>query len=455
MEASARWILVLLMCLAACADEPAQDKAVSQPSPEEDSESSQTESAPADEDPFAEYSGMMLYYARASAAESDGEFELARAQYQAGLELVPTSPHLLLGLARNAALLGERDAALDALERYAAIGAYVDLGTIGAFEEWGDDESFTAIALRIAPVKVPAPRIEPLVVLEPVDLWNEGIACDRESGDLFAGSIKHGRIVRIRDGIQNDFGTSAADGLMEVLGLDIDEQRRELWACTGLDEGTPGGKHDFGETPRANEIVVYSLQSGKLLRRYTMVPDGRIQMWNDVVVAPDGTAYFTDMTNAEVRRIEVGGEPELFLDLEGWNYPNGIGVSDDGRLLYVACLEGVLVAELPGGTITPLEHDDRVYTGLGDGMAVLGANLFLVQNNQLLGNRTLHCRLDATGRKVLSTDTLHLKCAEGQMPFTCAIDDKQLYLNATTSFEFYDSEEGPRNSVIFALEYTP
>jgi sugar lactone lactonase YvrE len=226
---------------------------------------------------------------------------------------------------------------------------------------------------------------------------------------------------------------------MEVLGLDVDESRRELWACTGRDELGEDGRHDFGEAPRANAMVVYSLETGEQLRRWYRAPSDPIHMWNDVSVAPDGTAYFTDMSASQVHRIVPGGEPELLERLESWNYPNGIAVGDDGRLLYVACLEGIRVIDLIDGGSTALRTGDSIHTGLGDGMALRGRDLFLVQNNRLLGFRVLHCRLSEDGRAVVWDESLRFDRLDPMMPFTCALGESELFVNLTLGFDRYDA----------------
>ena len=397
--------------------------------------------------------GLMLHYVRGAEAEAEGRFADARQAFRQGLAVFPDSPHLQLAAAQTSAAAGDEEMCLQMLTRLVAIGGKIDLTTIEDVKPFLERPDFQALAEALAPDDLPPPATESVHTLQDADLWNEGIACDRKTGALYAGSIKHGKIVRLSGGVQEDFGSTAQDSLLEVLGLHIDEERHQLGAAIGKDEEAPDGKHDFGEMPRENAIVVYDVDTGSQMHKFTMIPDGRIHLWNDITVIPDGTAYFTDMSVGEIRRIRPGGSPELFLVLTDHNYPNGIAASPDGRLLYVACLEEILVVDVADGSVSPLNSGADVCTGLGDGLALGENNLFIVQNNGLLGNRVLQCRLDASGRGLTAAHVLTCALPPGLMPYTCALGQDVLYVNGSAPFALYDDPGDPPASVIVEIRY--
>ncbi len=397
--------------------------------------------------------GLMLYYARGAEAETEGRFVDAQQAFGQGLAVFPDSPHLRLAMARASAAAGDAETCLQMLTRLAAIGGKIDLTTIEAVKPFLERQDFQSLTRALTPNDLPPPAAESVHTLHGADLWNEGIACDRKTGALYAGSVKQAKIVRVSDGVQEDFGSTAQDSLLEVLGLHIDEERRRLWAVTGKDEEAPDGKHDFGEMPRGNAIVVYDLDTGRQMSKFTMIPDGRIHLWNDVTVIPDGTAYFTDMAVGEISRIRPGGSPELFLVLADHNYPNGIAASPDGLLLYVACLEEILVIDVADGSSSPLNRGPDICTGLGDGLALSEGNLFIVQNNDLLGNRVLQCRLDTSGRSLTAAHVLTCALPPGLMPYTCALGRDVLYVNGSAPFALYDDPGAPSVSVIVEIRY--
>jgi gluconolactonase len=69
-------------------------------------------------------------------------------------------------------------------------------------------------------------------------------------------------------------------------------------------------------------------------------PMGAFQRPNDIIVAKDGTIYFTDMDAGVVYRIPAGGAPLVAARM---NRPNGIALSPDQGTLYVASTADSLV----------------------------------------------------------------------------------------------------------------
>jgi hypothetical protein len=404
----------------------------------------------ADED---QLHGIMRYYTFAGRAEAGGDNEGARDHLVEGVAAIPSSPHLHVGLARVSLALGDTAGCLAALEKLADLGGVLALDEYAPLAELATLPTFTAVGARLAPITPPPAKIT--ASLNDPDLWTEGIAWDAATGDLLAGSVKLRKLARVRQGVVTDLGTSATDGLLEIIGLDIDVKRRHVWAASGLDLVEEGAKHDFGEAPRDNAIVVYSLETGKQLAQHLRPAsaDETIHMWNDVSVAPDGTAYFTDMNTSTLWRIKPGGSPEVFRELEQLNYINGLAVGQDGRLLYTVGLEGVAVIDLPEGKERLLDHPDDLCIGLGDGMAVRGQHMFIVQNSPMLGLRILHLKLSTDGYGVEVSEILTCGLPDGLMPYTCALGDGVLYVNGTAPFGEFDNDETPATPVIVELEY--
>ena len=405
------------------------------------------------QDPLAGLRGLVRYYTQGVLHERAGELAKARDAYRHGADLVPGSPHLLLAIARSSAKLNDVGGCVQALEDYEALGATYDLSAEPAFAELVNNPAFADLIQRLHANGTPGEPSPVVVEFQDPQLWNEGIACDLQTGDLYAGSVKQSRIVRVHGDRQEDLGTSADDGLLEVLGLDVDEARRHLWAVTGRDDAEPGAPHDFGEAPRRNAVVVYDLDSGQQIQSHELADDGRIHLLNDVSVAPDGTAYITDMKTAEIYHVRPGHGCELYVALTDVNHINGLAVSDDGERLYVVGVEGMRVVDLSSGERRWLTGDRPLCLGLGDGMAVAGRDLFIVQNNGLLNMRVLHCRLDDTGYKVTASAALPYGLPDGVMPYTCAVGDGVLYINGTAPFTQYDAAEAPPASVIVAAPY--
>ncbi len=408
--------------------------------------------------------GLLHFYQMAAQAIGEDDHLSAVTHLSQGLNTHPTSPHLHLFMARTRLALGDTAACLRSLERLAALGGVLDLTGYPPLGPIAADPAFAAVARALQPVPPTPARVT--TELGESDLWTEGIAWNGRTGELFAGSVKLGKLVRVLDGEVQDLGTSAQDTLLEIIGLDVDARRGHLWAVMGLDRREEGEPHDFGERPRDNGIVAYDLKTGALLLDHRLdagailyrmgeaEPDSVIHMWNDVSVAPDGTAYFTDMSAGLVWRLQPGGEPEVFHSCSLVEHVNGLAVSDDGSKLYVAGLEDIIVIDLDEGKQARLlEHGTDLCCGLGDGMALGDRDLFLVQNNGLLGQRILHLLLTADGYGVEKSEALHAGLPDGLMSYTCALGDGVLYVNGTAPFADYESPETPAMPVIVEIPY--
>ena len=391
----------------------------------------------------------LKFYNAGMEAAGNHQAEKARDFFLQALETAPEHPALIMQVASIEAGLGDTAAAVAWLERYAAIGATADLSAVEAFEALADVEGFAEIAARVAENARKPVMAEIVVTLDDARLWPEGVAHDRTTGDVFVGSMSENKIVAIRaNGVVENFGTSAEDGLLGVLGMTVDESRRHLWACMGF------GSDEFhtDEERRRNEVVRYDLDTGRLLARYDLEDDGINRLLNDVVVAADGTAYVTESNHGSVYRIAPGsGRIEHFRFFPELNYLNGIALSSDGKILYLAAVEGVFALVLEEDRVAKLEHDTDLSTVSADGLCLAGSSLVAVQNQPRLGFRVMGFDLDTTGLVIVGAAELPAGLPEGLIPYTCAAGDDEVFINGTGPLNLMDTDEVPANPVVIRV----
>ncbi len=210
-------------------------------------------------------------------------------------------------------------------------------------------------------------------------IFPEGIAVEASSGDFYVGSTTDGTIYRgnRERGEMEPFLPGGADGRTAALGMKVDGRGRLFVAGGG-----------------SRALFVYDLRSRALLARFD-TESAPPAVVNDVALAPDGTAYFTDSSSPVLYRVTTGPGGELafarWLDLR--NSPveyrpmganlNGIAVTGDGRyLLAVQTNTGMLFRiEIATREIIPVSLGDNDLRG--DGLLLEGTTLYGVAGGQI------------------------------------------------------------------------
>jgi hypothetical protein len=114
-------------------------------------------------------------------------------------------------------------------------------------------------------------------------------------------------IYRARPGsaVAEPFIDTSADGDGRFLGVLADAPTNTLWACQMFPVPNT--------TRRASALRGFDLTTGQPKFRW-MLPGDNVTC-NDITVAPDHTAYFTDTPNGRIYRLAPGAQtPELWLE---------------------------------------------------------------------------------------------------------------------------------------------
>jgi len=393
---------------------------------------------------------LMRLYNRAIEAGGQGDWETARDSYLAGMELAPNSPALILHAAGASARLGEVDACREHLESAIRIGATADLTTDEAYADVIHLPEFQDLAQRLLANGAPHPPAEIVHRFEDAELWPEGIAFDSATGDIYVGSIHRHAIYRLTpDGVVEELGTSSRDGLLEVLGIWVDAERRTLWAATG--EGA--WQEPLDGPPRQNELIRYDLETGQLDGRWP-IPDDELRLLNDVVVGPDGTAWATETLRGELFRVAQDGELELFRRYPELVFLNGITISEDGERLFLGHFSGLSVVSPDDDSIEEINGRDMAL-GMIDGLSHTTGRLVLVQNSHRVSFRVVEVVLDPDEREATAIDILPSGLPEGLIPYTSAIAGDSVIVVGASTFDLLDRGEVPPAPVIVRMPLQP
>lgn len=207
------------------------------------------------------------------------------------------------------------------------------------------------------------------------DVFPEGIAFQRSTGDFFVSSTTNGAIFRgnVKDADTAVFLPAGQDGRTTAVGLKVDRCDRLYIAG--------------GSTGR---VWVYDTDTGALLATFS---NGRSTTFiNDVIVTRDGTAYFTDSLAPVLYRLSQDRNGkwvfEEWLDLRNSPIPsgtefdlNGIAASENGKYLIVvhATTGELFRVSTATGTIIKLNLGGATVIN-GDGLLLQGRTLYVAQN---------------------------------------------------------------------------
>ncbi len=241
------------------------------------------------------------------------------------------------------------------------------------------------------------------------NVFPEGIGANAATGDFYVGSTTSGNIYRgnATAAAVDLFLPGGVDGRTDVRGLKVGNGRLYL----------AGG-------PTA-QLFVYDIASKRLLGKFAtgLTPS----FVNDVTIAPNGDAYFTDSNspaiyrvaadvtaaNAFERWIDLTGSPIVYG--QGFNL-NGIAASADGKyLVTVQSNTGKLFRiEIATKRVTEIATGGEPLLG-GDGVLLDGQTLW-VMRNAVATLVTLRLAPDFGSATVIATD----KDADFDFPTTFA-----------------------------------
>jgi sugar lactone lactonase YvrE len=288
-------------------------------------------------------------------------------------------PRVQLRLASVEARLGRPEAALQRLERYAAMGLTADLDADSALAPLRGLPGWAPIAERIARNADPVRRADTVVVLPSRDMMAEDIAYDARSRRFFVSSMRERRILAVdRRGRVTDFVPSSQGGIWAAVDLGVDARRRLLWVTT--DALTFQVGYDSADAGRA-AIIAYDLDTGRQVRRID-APRDTARFLGDLAVAPTGEVYVSDNNTRAVYVVRPGADSlEVLVPPGVLAMPQGPVLSPDGRRLFVAdYLRGIAAVDLATRRVDWLPQPPDVASNGIDGLYVAGRSLIGVQN---------------------------------------------------------------------------
>jgi hypothetical protein len=245
---------------------------------------------------------------------------------------------------------------------------------------------------------------------------------------FYLSSISKHKIVRIvSDGTAKDFKSSQQDGLGATLGMKVDAKRRFLWVTSDLFDGDPK------ESRFA--LYQYDLNTGALRFKHESAK-GAEGYLNDVALNSNGEAFTTNTTTGEVFHAfpdRDGLEP--FLPRDAVGQANGIALSSDGKILFVAGWIGVARVDMATKQLKLLAKPRNISDAGLDGLYFYKGALVGIQNPDLHPSRVVRYFLNPQMDTIIRAEVLETYNPLFEAPTTGTIVTDSLYFMGNTQIE--------------------
>ncbi len=369
---------------------------------------------------------------KAEMANAAEDWTAAEMNWKKLAEMAPGHPRVFYHLARVQAKQEKMKAARASLELAIDLGLAVDLED-ALFTVIRDLPQFEELEKKNKDLKKPLIRSVTAFEIQEADLIPEGIAYDAEADVFYVGSIRKNKIVKVNaKGDVSAFATSEQDGLMGVVGMEVDAKRRLLWVCNGY--MGPGSKGFSPDKDRTTALHLYDLNSGKLKKRFQI--EGKGHYLNDLTVASNGAVYISDSETTAIYTAKPdSSELEIFLESPETTMVNGVTLSDDEKWLYVAAIDGLKAIDMETRKIHVMKAPPKTaLTGI-DGLYAYGQRLLAVQNGL---NRTVAFELTPNGGDISRAQVLDFNHPQFSIPTTGAIAGEYFFLLANSQMDAMD-----------------
>ncbi len=263
------------------------------------------------------------------------------------------------------------------------------------------------------------------------ELIPEGITYDPGTHQFFVSSINKEKVVAINaKGIARDFLQSGQDGILQTLGMKVDSIKRRLWIVSNKQ----------GNDNNASFVHVYNIESGTLIKKFILVKD-TIHLFNDLALTSQGDAFITDSysdviytVTSDLNELKPLIESDKFL-----KWSNGLTVSPDNTLLYVATGSGIVIIDLQTLDIKPMRKPESISTSGIDGLVFYKGSLIGVINSKDYESEMYIARykLSPDLREIDGMSIIDKGNPLFNLPTTCVMVDDYLYCLANTSLRIF------------------
>jgi len=311
-------------------------------------------------------------------------------------ELLNGAPRTWLVLASAKLQNGDKDGAVDALDRFLTMGQ-VDESVLTSpdFAALREQPRFVSISERMARNRASVKTGSIAITVPDSDLLAEDIDYDVAGRRFFVTSVLKKKIVTLdAEGRLEDF-VQSPDG-WPMMAVRVDRPRGVLWVTAAAMQG-------FAFAPQADwgksSILCYDLKSRKLLHRIDGPPHAS---FGDMTLTAAGDVILSDGRRGGIYRASVKSTQLERLDDGQFISPQTPAMHPDGRHVFVPdYARGVGLLDLVTKQVKWIAMEGRYALNGTDGLYLHDSALVAVQNGTV-PERVVVFQLDSTLSKVVS-----------------------------------------------------
>lgn len=220
------------------------------------------------------------------------------------------------------------------------------------------------------------------ILLQEKQLIPEGVAFDERNNTIFVGGTYLRKIVQLdAEGKESEFIPQEFEGMWSPLGMEVDENRDILWVNTAHINQVMPLINPSPEKDWMTNVTAFDISEKKVIKKYS-IPDSAC--FNDLTTSITGDVYITECVNNKLYLIDREADSlQLFLALNGYNFPNGIALDDKNQVLFVGTVEGLLRVDIASKQHILLYAADSVDAKFVDGLSLNGDYLIAHQSSKI------------------------------------------------------------------------
>lgn len=390
---------------------------------------------------WAQQDSLMIHYRAGLAAYDEASYDDFYHNFQRANAIRPGNPTLIYNLACGAALTGNTDQAFLRLKEFLLMNAHHEFQEDKDFKSLWDDARFLELVELQIDLTDTLQNSREAFSVSAENFHPESITYDTKDKGFFFGDIRSRRIMR--SDAQGKLSTwlPTQEHMYAVMGIAINEAKRELWAVTAaLPE--MAGYTDSLESK--SSLFVFDLSTKKLKAKWLF--DEKIM--GGIAMSSQGQVLISDLKNNHIWEISSLREgPKMFKDVsEDFLNIQGMTFNTDGSIIYLSDYITGLYYLDEKRDLHPIELPGNVsYKGI-DGLYYHQKKLFATQN----GTRPMrHYQFQLSGSgKAIEAAQLMDQSGLLNEPTTGTFTEDQFLFIANSPWGAYDKSgnfqpEGP------------